>query len=86
MKKVKINIAEVERSTEKALLISIKWEHPDSMKLYTHSTWIPKSQSTYEGGVVMVAKWLADKIGDDIRNNNADLCRHLGGKNLIYSI
>jgi hypothetical protein len=79
---IKLN-GTIQRETEKAINVELVWEHPDTMARKTFMAWLPKSQVKVYGNTFEAPKWLGDKIGDEIRSV-FHLCKHLGGKGLVY--
>ena len=67
----------IEKETAKAVLAKLTWEHPSTMNRKQWNAWLPKSQVDIKDNsedlaflgekVLLVNKWLADKIGNEIR-------------------
>ena len=80
--KVKIE-ATVISETEKAIKVELVYQHLESLKRNNWNTWLPKSQSVITT-ILELPKWLADKIGDEIRAT-CGMCKHLGGNGVVYN-
>ncbi|MBL0294925.1 MAG: hypothetical protein KBG30_14625 [Bacteroidales bacterium] len=88
--KVKIE-ATVISETEKAIKVELVYQHLESLKRNNWNTWLPKSQSVitetktgFGTTILELPKWLADKIGDEIRAT-CGMCKHLGGNGVVYN-
>ena len=81
---VKIN-ATIQKETEKAIYVELTWNHVETSRNHNFNTWIPKSQCDVNENGVFLAKWLADKIGDELRANYG-MCKNLGGKGIVYDL
>lgn len=78
--------------TERALKAAVTWQHLETLgRFHEYYCWLPKSQTTVldserEGlGAIRIEipTWLADRIGNEIRERFG-MCAHLGGKGIIY--
>ena len=81
------------KETEKALNIELNWQHNETVgKNQKYDVWIPKSQAsvstpsiTIWGSIeIEVPTWLADKIGNEIREKY-EMPKHLGGNGIVYN-
>lgn len=73
----------IKRETEKAVLVQIPFEHMDTMEMLSFDAWMPKSQIKISEEIIITPQWLADKIGNQIREA-FHFCKNQGGKYLIY--
>lgn len=93
MKKSTTIFANIASETEKALKVEITWQHLETPgRLHKYFSWLPKSQSTvssskmemFGANEIEVPMWLADKIGNEIREKFG-MCKHLGGNGIVYN-
>lgn len=82
------------KETEKAMQVEIIWQHIETVgKLHNYTAWLPKSQSeiiaeisNHTGkNIIHVAKWLGDKLGDEIREKFG-MCKNMGGNGIVYNL
>jgi hypothetical protein len=75
--------------TEKAYKVVLEWTHLETYpRRHEWNTWVPKSQVIIEAdGKITAAKWLADKIGNEIRKFSG-MCSNVNnaGKSILYEM
>ena len=85
--KIQVQIAS---ETEKALKVSVRYNHLASGKLNTFSTWLPKSQASIidekigDFTFANIPSWLADKIANEIRATTG-MTRNMGANGILYN-
>ena len=82
------------KETDKAINVELNWQHLETPgKNHKWVAWLPKSKATVSDSSIPmwgrikieVPIWLADKIGNEIREKYG-MIKHLGGKGIIYNL
>ncbi len=74
------------QETEKAYKVSLTYQHLQSLKQHQWMCWMPKSQVKFiSDNSVEAPVWLADKIGNEIRERVPGMCRNMGGDGVTYN-